>query len=197
MAQRELAEQTSRAGQWGQTQAACWVALLPVDSLYLATANSAPRTWLTPKTFTCRPNLSSLLVYGTTGYVPKRAGAPAETAISSHLFVFSVVIKFILMLMNHLRNRGKIRENTMVSVFDLWGFDEKNLTFTVLKVEPVREKSGYHNEGVSWNSVRAEEKRLDINQVYSIAAAMALVTAAAVYTHILRDSVIIISSLLL
>ena len=32
-----------------------------------------------------------------------------------------------------------------------------------------------------------EEKRLDINQVYSI--------AAAVYTHILRDSVIIISSL--
>ena len=45
-----------------------------------------------------------------------------------------------------------------------------------------------------------EEKRLDINQVYSsiAAAAMALVTAAAaVYTHILRDSVIIISSLLL
>ena len=42
-----------------------------------------------------------------------------------------------------------------------------------------------------------EEKRLDINQVYSsiAAAAMALVTAAAaVYTHILRDSVIIISS---
>ena len=31
------------------------------------------------------------------------------------------------------------------------------------------------------------EKRLDINQVYS--------NAAAVYTHILRDSVIIISSL--
>ena len=114
MAQRELAEQTSRAGHWGQTQAAGWVALLPVDSLYLATT-TANSDLAYPKNFYLPPK-PSLLVYGTTGCVPKRARALVKTAISSHLFVFSVVIKFILMLLSHLRNRGKIRENTMVSL---------------------------------------------------------------------------------
>ena len=52
------------------------------------------------------------------------------------------------------------------------------------------EKSGYHNEGVSWNSEEEENRRLDINQVsaaavplpqrcaeFSIAAAVAAMSA--------------------